>query len=126
MVYFIYPSRFQDHLNYFHCIVAKLCTTDHQSCQEPETLSVGHFFPRKLLDLCEMSLMVFSYLNILTQSIAITDSMFNFGNFLPKIAITFDQKEIERKKRYLIGMKFCIQFAIIIIVILVRSLFLVY
>ena len=47
------------------------------------------------------------YLNILTQSIAITDSMFNFGNFLTKNAITFDQKEIGRKKRYLVGMKFC-------------------
>ena len=40
------------------------------------------------------------------QSIAITDSMFNFGNFLTKNAITFDQKEIERKKLYLVGMKF--------------------
>ena len=38
------------------------------------------------------------FFNILTQSIAITDSMFNFGNFLTKNAITFDQKEIERKK----------------------------
>ena len=47
------------------------------------------------------------YLNILTQSIAITDSMFNFGNFLTKNAITFDQKEIERKKRHLVSMKFC-------------------
>ena len=45
-------------------------------------------------------------MNILTQSIAITDSMFNFGNFLTKNAITFDQKEIERKKIYLVGMKF--------------------
>ena len=36
-----------------------------------------------------------------------TDSMFNFGNFLTKNAITFDQKEIERKERYLVGMKFC-------------------
>ena len=51
--------------------------------------------------------MVLVYLNILTQSIAITDSMFNFGNFLTKNAITFDQKEIERKKKYLVGMKFC-------------------
>ena len=50
--------------------------------------------------------MVFSYLNILTQSIAIIDSMFNFGNFLTKNAITFDPKEIERKKIYLVGMKF--------------------
>ena len=50
--------------------------------------------------------MVFS-LNILTQSIAITVSMFNFGNFLTKNAITFDQKEIERKKGYLVRMKFC-------------------
>ena len=32
--------------------------------------------------------------------------MFNFGNFLTKNAITFDQKEIERKKIYLVGMKF--------------------
>ena len=45
-------------------------------------------------------------MNILTQSIAITDSMFNFGNFLTKNAITFYQKEIERKKSYLVGMKF--------------------
>ena len=44
-------------------------------------------------------------MNILTQSFAITDSMFKFGNFLTKNAITFDQKEIERKK-YLVGMKF--------------------
>ena len=51
--------------------------------------------------------MVFSFLNILTQSIAITDSMFNFDNFLTKNAITFDQKEIERKKLYLVVMKFC-------------------
>ena len=55
MVYFIYPSRFQGHLNYFHSIVAKLCSKDHQSCQEPETLLVGYFFLKKLLDLCEMS-----------------------------------------------------------------------
>ena len=41
MVYFIYTSRFQGHLNYFHSIVAKLCTTDHQSCQEPETQKIG-------------------------------------------------------------------------------------
>ena len=46
------------------------------------------------------------YLDILTQSIAITDSMFNFGNFLTKNAVTFDPKEIERKKIYLVGMKF--------------------
>ena len=51
--------------------------------------------------------MVLDYLNILTQSNAITDSMFNVGNFLTKNAITFDQKEIERKKAYLVGMKFC-------------------
>ena len=50
--------------------------------------------------------MVLVYLNILTQSIAITDSMFNFGNILTKHAITFDQKEIERKKIYLVGMNF--------------------
>ena len=50
--------------------------------------------------------MVLVYLNILTQSIAITNSMFNFGNFLTKNALTFDEKEIERKKLYLVGMKF--------------------
>ena len=55
MVYFIYPSRFQSHLNYFYGIVAKLCTTDHQSCQELETLSVDNFFLKKLLDFFEMS-----------------------------------------------------------------------
>ena len=33
--------------------------------------------------------------------------MFNFGNFFTKNAITFDQKEIERKKRYFVRMKFC-------------------
>ena len=47
------------------------------------------------------------YLNILTQSIAITDSMFNFGHFFYKNAITFDLTEIERRKKYLVGMKFC-------------------
>ena len=67
MVYFIYPSRFQSHLKYFHSIVVKLFTTK------------------------------VAYLNILTQSIAITNSMLNFGNFLTKNAITFDQKEIEKK-----------------------------
>ena len=51
--------------------------------------------------------MVLFYLNILTQSIAITDSMFNFGNFLTKNAITFDEKVIERKQNYLVIMKFC-------------------
>ena len=46
-------------------------------------------------------------MNILTQSIAITDSMFNFGNFFfTKNAITFDPNEIERKKIYLVGIKF--------------------
>ena len=54
-----------------------------------------------------MSKLFLVFLNILTQSIAITDSMFNFGNILTKNAITFDQKEIERNKIYLVGMKFC-------------------
>ena len=27
----------------------------HRPLKLPETLSVGHFFPKKLLDLCEMS-----------------------------------------------------------------------
>ena len=31
------------------------CQVVHQSCQEPETLSVGHFFRDKLLDLIKMS-----------------------------------------------------------------------
>ena len=43
-----YLSRLQGHFKYFHNIVAKLCTIDHQSCQEPETLSVGYFFQNKL------------------------------------------------------------------------------
>ena len=33
----------------------QVCTTEHQSSQEPETLSVVFFFQKKLLDLCEMS-----------------------------------------------------------------------
>ena len=47
--------------------------------------------------------MVFSLFEYLDS---VTDSMFNFGNFLTKNAITFDQKEIVRKKIYLVGMKF--------------------
>ena len=39
------------------------------------------------------------YLNILTQSISITDSMFNLAKFWTKNAITFDLTEIERKKK---------------------------
>ena len=42
--------------------------------------------------------MVLVCLNILTKSIAITDSMFNFGKFFIKNAITFDLTKIERKK----------------------------
>ena len=49
----------------------------------------------------------FVYLNILTQSIAITDSMFNFGNFLTKKRCNFGSKRDRKKKRYLVGMKFC-------------------
>ena len=49
---------------------------------------------------------LFDYLDCYCNPIAITDSMFNFGNFLTKNAITFDQKEIERKKIHLVGMKF--------------------
>ena len=49
--------------------------------------------------------MVFSLYEYI-KSIAITDSMFNFGNFLTKNAITFDPKEIERNKIYLVSMKF--------------------
>ena len=33
----------------FHSIVAKLCITVHQSCQEPETLSVGHFCSKNVV-----------------------------------------------------------------------------
>ena len=36
----------QGHLNYIHSIVATFSPTEHQSCQEPETHSVGHFFPK--------------------------------------------------------------------------------
>ena len=52
--------------------------------------------------------MVFSLFFSLTKSIAITDSMFNLGNFFTKKnAITFDLTKIERKKIYFICMKFC-------------------
>ena len=54
-VFHIYPNRFQGHLNYFHSIVAKLCTTDHRSCHKPEILSVCHCFHKNLSDLSEMS-----------------------------------------------------------------------
>ena len=50
--------------------------------------------------------MVFGLFEYLDSIIPITDSMFNFGNFLTESAITFDQKEIERKKIYLVSMKF--------------------
>ena len=50
--------------------------------------------------------MVFSLFEYLDSVNCNYDSMFNFGNFLTKNAITFDPKEIERKKIYLVGMKF--------------------
>ena len=50
--------------------------------------------------------MLFSLFEYLDSVIAITDSVFNFGNFLTKNAITFDQKEIKRKEGYLGSMKF--------------------
>ena len=100
-------SYIQGHFNYFHSIVAKLCTTEYQSCQEPETLSVGQFFSKKVVRPLWNELNVFLvYLNMFTQLIAITYSMFNFGKFLTKNAITFDLTEIGRKKRYLASMKF--------------------
>ena len=43
-------------------------------------------------------------MNILIQSIAITDKMFNFCKLLTKNAITFDLTEIENKN--FVGMKF--------------------
>ena len=39
------------------------------------------------------------FLNILTQSIAITDSMFNFGNFLTKKRYNFWSKKDRKKKK---------------------------
>ena len=51
--------------------------------------------------------MVLVYFNILTQSIAITDSMFNLATFSQKKAKTFDLTKIERKKLYFASMKFC-------------------
>ena len=51
--------------------------------------------------------MVFSLFEYLDSVNCNHNSMFNFGNFLTKNAITLDQKEIERKKLYLVGMKFC-------------------
>ena len=50
--------------------------------------------------------MVFSLFEYLDSVNCNHNSMFNFDNFLTKNAITFDQKEIERKKIYLVGMKF--------------------
>ena len=50
------------HSDYSHSIVAKLCTTEHQSCQEPVTLSIGHFFLKKVLDLCKNDLKCFYFL----------------------------------------------------------------
>ena len=41
--------------------------------------------------------------NSSTKSIAITNSMFNFGKFFTKNAITFDLTKIERKKLYFIS-----------------------
>ena len=38
------------------------------------------------------------YLNTMNQSIAIIESMFNFGKFCTKNAITFDLTELGRKK----------------------------
>ena len=102
MVYFIYPSRFQGHLKYFQSIVVKLCTTDHQSCQEPETLSVGHFFQKKLLDLCEMSQIdssLFEYLDSVNCN--------QLWQLFDKKRYNFLSKRDRKKKRYLVGMKFC-------------------
>ena len=42
--------------------------------------------------------MVFSLFEYLDHSIAITDSMFNFGKCFTKSAITFDLTKIERKQ----------------------------
>ena len=44
--------------------------------------------------------MVLDYLNILTQSIAITGNMFNFGNFCTKNGIAIDLTEIEKPKTF--------------------------
>ena len=49
------------------------------------------------------------YLNILAQAFAITDIMFNFGNFFTKKRhnfLIYRDTEIERIKLYVVGMKF--------------------
>ena len=51
LVYLISPRLFI----YFQSIVANMWTTEHQSCQEPETLSIVYFFSKKLLDFYKMS-----------------------------------------------------------------------
>ena len=51
--------------------------------------------------------MVLDYLNMLTQAITITDSMFNFGNFFTKNAIIFDLTKIGNNKIYFVVMTFC-------------------
>ena len=113
MVYFIYPSRFQGHLNYFHSIVAKLWTTNHQSCQEPETLSIDQFFSKKVVRPLWWAKWFLVYLNILTQSITITDSMFNIGNFVTKKRYKFwskrdrKQKNVSRRHEILLRIQCC-------------------
>ena len=42
--------------------------------------------------------MVFSLFEYLDKSIAITDSVFSFGNFFTQKNITFDLTKIEREK----------------------------
>ena len=49
--------------------------------------------------------MVFSLFEYL-DSVNCNHIIINFGKFLTKSAITFDPKEIERKKMYLVCMKF--------------------
>ena len=87
---------------------AKLCNTEHQSCQEPETLLVGHFLKKSRKTFVKWAKCFFLvYLNVLSQSIVITDSMLNFGNFFTKKRYNFWSNRDRKKKRYLAGMKFC-------------------
>ena len=46
-------------------------------------------------------------MNILTQSFAITESMFNSGKYFTKNAINFVLTEMEKVKIYFIGLKLC-------------------
>ena len=93
--YFIYPRSF-DLFSQHSCQ-----GVNHRAPKLPgtgNTFSRSFFSNKFVRPLWNELNRLLVYLNILTQSIAITDSMFNFGNFFINNAITFDLTEIEKKK----------------------------